>query len=323
MMLSRRTLFVLAVGLLSGLNVERAAAFQRALKSGPATLELRTAVDAVAVTDAVTVILTLDAGPGLEVAPPRLTASSAAWLLVEQRSPTSEPIAPDRVHWRQISLLAPVATGPQSWQFPPLRYRDHSTDGWQEIAWPPLEIPVAAPSTDAEKDGLRDITAIEAPALVPPRTLPVWLGISVVLIPIAVLIGLYLRRRTTLLTRPEPGRIALLHVQRLIGRRLPERGQPERFVTLLTLIVRRYLEKQYHLAARRQTTAELLHSVAGHGSLTASQRQFLESFLPRCDLIKFAGADAAADAAADEPNALAEAVQRFVAETDRSHPTTG
>ena len=299
--------------LLSG--TDGAGSFHRTLRSGPATLDLRTAgaADAVAITDTITVTLTLEAGPGLEVDPPRGMAPAPAWLLVEQRPPTSEAAAG---RWRQVSLIAPLLPGPQTWQPPALRYRDHTTAGWQDIAWPPVEIPVLAPPQDVDRDGLRDITAIEPLDPEPDHSAPRWLW---ALVPIAALvaIGFYLRTRALRSVPRAPARLALLHLCRLIARELPVKGRAERFVTILTLVLRRYLEQQYHLAARRQTTAELLQAAAGSPSLTPSQRRFLETFLPRCDQIKYAGSATTVQECA----ALAEDMRRFITESDRDAPS--
>ena len=69
---------------------------------------------------------------------------------------------------------------------------------------------------------------------------------------------------------------------------LPEHGRSERFITLLTTLLRRYLERQYAIPARRRTTPEFVQLLADFGTLSADDKQFLVRFLERCEAIKFA-----------------------------------
>jgi hypothetical protein len=70
--------------------------------------------------------------------------------------------------------------------------------------------------------------------------------------------------------------------------KLPEQGRSERFVTLLTILVRQYLERQYSLPARRRTTPEFLLQLVQVAALAPEEKQFLTSFLERSEHIKFA-----------------------------------
>jgi hypothetical protein len=62
----------------------------------------------------------------------------------------------------------------------------------------------------------------------------------------------------------------------------------ERYHTLLSGVVRRYLEARFRLPARRQTTAEFLEAMRRAPQLNAGQQELLRDFLERCDLGKFA-----------------------------------
>jgi hypothetical protein len=68
---------------------------------------------------------------------------------------------------------------------------------------------------------------------------------------------------------------------------LPGQGRSERFITLLTTLVRRFLERQLALPARRQTTPEFVRLVETSTALSAAQKQFLIGFLSSCDAVKF------------------------------------
>lgn len=67
------------------------------------------------------------------------------------------------------------------------------------------------------------------------------------------------------------------------------RESSEQAVALLTDIVRRFIERRYHLRAERQTTAEFLRDLDRESSpLPDAQCKFLRSFLESADMVKFA-----------------------------------
>ena len=72
-------------------------------------------------------------------------------------------------------------------------------------------------------------------------------------------------------------------------------------------LLRRYLEKRFQQPARRQTTREFIASLAEQPAL-AEERPWLEAFLTRCDILKFAPVDAAAE----ECKQLARDVREFL-----------
>jgi hypothetical protein len=92
-----------------------------------------------------------------------------------------------------------------------------------------------------------------------------------------------------------PDRWALAELDRIDGLGLPEAGDVERYHTLLSDVVRGYLERRYRLPASRQTTPEFLKAVAAAGLLTPARQAVLGGFLERCDLAKFARAGYSAD----------------------------
>lgn len=314
MIAPRRFLLLALAGLLG--PTPPAFAFHATQTSGPATLDLRadSPADALSLSDVLAVTLTVEGGPGLQVDVPRAGLPPAGWLLVEREPPTREKTAAG-VRWRQTFLVAPAAVGAKPWQFPTVRYYDRTTPEEQEAAWPPLTIRVLAPPDRPGKDSLRDVAVIEELPPGPPAAVPPWLWLTAITAIVGVLVGVavYWRTRPVRVNRLAPAALALRRCDRLLAFRLPEQGRHERFVTLLTLILRRYLERQFQAAGRRRTTGELLAALAADARLDEAQRRFLASFLARCDLIKFARA--ATTAAGCE--ALAREVRAFVAATAR------
>ena len=67
--------------------------------------------------------------------------------------------------------------------------------------------------------------------------------------------------------------------------------QPERFCTVVSEILRTYLEARFGLRAPERTTEEFLAEMQTSGSLDLRHKQVLADFLTRCDLVKFAQAN--------------------------------
>ncbi|MBI3191561.1 MAG: hypothetical protein HYZ36_02770 [Pedosphaera parvula] len=63
---------------------------------------------------------------------------------------------------------------------------------------------------------------------------------------------------------------------------------PKPFCTLVSDIIRVYLEERFTLLAPERTTEEFLQELQSSPLLTADQKQTLGEFLATCDLVKFA-----------------------------------
>jgi hypothetical protein len=85
----------------------------------------------------------------------------------------------------------------------------------------------------------------------------------------------------------------------------------ERYHTLLSDIVRRYLELRFQLHAPQQSTDEFLEAMRRSPRLTAEQEGLLRDFLRQCDLAKFARAGFSAE----ECQAAARVARTFVEQT--------
>ncbi len=275
--------------------------------------ELKVHVDAknseIALADLIEVSLTVEGDPDLLVKAPLELPSAAPWLLIERSEPTRESIGPRRIRWRLTYRFAPREPGKLVFAFPPVKFRTGAA-AEQSVAWEPIAFTVTTPGGE-----LRDITAVEqVPPLVPPDRS--WLigsaavGSGLFLIALRFVL-LRLFRRVTPRT---PAQLGLYEWERLVALKLPEQGRSERFVTLLTTLVRRYLERQYAIPARRQTTPEFLHGLADLASLSADEKRFLARFLERCEAVKFAGMPMPAD----ECSEWAQAAKHFLSLAGRA-----
>ena len=278
--------------------------------NGAARLEVRYDADGrkLALADLITVHLTIEGSADLEVyGAPLELPGSAKWVLVERSKPVRESIDLKRVRWQLTYRFGSHETGKEIlFAFPEVKFRDGDefTAAWTPIAFAvESQVGVADATKVKGVAGIEELPAIELPE---ESAWKWWLLAGLVPLALVALIGLYwLLRRV-----PERSatQLALYEWQRLIGMKLPEKGRSERFITLLTMLVRRYLERQFALPARRQTTPEFLHTLTSCAALTAPEKQFLTTFLQRCEAVKFAHEGMSAE----ECSQWAEATRRFL-----------
>lgn len=139
-------------------------------------------------------------------------------------------------------------------------------------------------------DTIRDITGIEElPPLPPTPPWPTWLVLAVAGSTLLLLATWIVRRflRRPALPLP-PDRWALVELDRLEALTLFEVSATEHFHTLLSDVVRRYVELRFDLHASRQTTAEFLELARRSPRVALPQQKLLGELFARCDLAKFA-----------------------------------
>lgn len=114
-------------------------------------------------------------------------------------------------------------------------------------------------------------------------------------IPVALVLGLILFFVTNkLLAQARKQRrisayaAAIKRLGKLEGRGLPEPEQADNWYVELSSIIRRYLEDRYSLRAPELTTEEFLKIARSSGVLSTEHRKLLQTFLTRCDRVKFA-----------------------------------
>lgn len=255
---------------------------------GAATLEIRHdgKGHAMALSDLIKVDLRVDGSEKLQVDPPK--ESPDGWTLVRRSTVKTERLKDSRVRWQLTQWYSPQTPGNKvAFQFPAVKYEDSEDE--QTVKFAPIEFSVTTQIASPDVALLRDKTQIEAlpPIAQPDASQWWWLGFSVPAVILAILFMAACRfwRRAPPATA---GQLALQEWQRLMELRLPEKGRSERFMTLLSLLVRLYLERQYALPARRRTTQEFLRQFVQVTSLTEEEKQFLTSFLKQSEHVKFA-----------------------------------
>ena len=118
-----------------------------------------------------------------------------------------------------------------------------------------------------------------------------------IILGVVAIIGLfnfffYLRKKEKFLSDEPvvktPFERAYEQLNQLKSRGLPLKGEFKIFYTILSDIVRKYIEDQFHIKAPEMTTEEFLCSLKKSVTLQEGQRLSLEKFLSSCDLVKFA-----------------------------------
>jgi hypothetical protein len=88
-------------------------------------------------------------------------------------------------------------------------------------------------------------------------------------------------------------------------------SDPYAYCSLISDVVREYLEERFDLHAPDRTTEEFLEEVRTTAVLHPDHKAVLEDFLSRCDLVKFARFEPTQE----ELKSLLEAALRFIDET--------
>jgi hypothetical protein len=296
---SGRLKWFLCGGLLLAL-VPAASGYEQTVTHGPLTarLEIKAQPESpttpagkveVALSGELLVTLTVEGPTPLEVAPGEPFTTSPGWKVRAAGTPAQTESGTSRSRWSQVFRLVPSQKDDVPLQVNPLRVRPAEAADWTELTWKPVPVRV---TTEVARADLAELRPGPPPEELPP--VPPWyrpfliagLGLAVVSLLVA---GWRLRRRGgPAAVRVTPEQWALQELGRIEEREPAEGGDAEHFHTLVSDVVRRYLELRFDLPASRRTTAEFLAAMRQAPLLTAEQQALLRRFLERCDLAKFA-----------------------------------
>jgi hypothetical protein len=172
-------------------------------------------------------------------------------------------------------------------------------------------MPAGGATQPADSVPLRDIPD---PVQIPTGWL--WFWILLGALAVAAIIWALARR----LKNPKPKLVPFIPPHRWARDRL--RGatelisDPYAFCSLVSDVLRQYLEQRFSLHAPDRTTEEFLEELRRSPALTEDHKGLLENFLRQCDLVKFARMEPA------EPDlrALLDAALKLVDETQELAP---
>jgi hypothetical protein len=192
-------------------------------------------------------------------------------------------------HYRAHLLAALYKTG--TFTFPALLIKLTAADG-KEIALSSTAVTIEIRSVLSDKN--QELKDLKKQADLPERRgWIIWLVIAAVLIAGAI-IWILLRRKRRRATPLSPEQVRNLmdlaeaDLRALLARGFPDSGGEKPFYVLLSEIARRILEAGYEIHTAERTTAEIVSSLNGKPEIESAAAGLIESFLFRCDAVKFA-----------------------------------
>jgi hypothetical protein len=176
-----------------------------------------------------------------------------------------------------------------------------------------LVLPVGGTNSAAAQD-IRDI---RDPIPLGPNL--VWLWITLAVAALAALAWWYSKRKKAPVVNPA----LLIPPHRRAKERLRAAhdliSDPYAFCSLVSDVIRLYLEERFNLHAPDRTTEEFLAELREGSQLNEDHKAVLENFLIKCDLVKFARVEPSEPELRD----LLESAERLVDETrEAAAPTT-
>jgi hypothetical protein len=249
--------------------------------------------------DRIQIDLDITMPQGYQAEIPKLAANSGDFSILDffpgpavsaagKSAPSPQPGTP--VHHQARIIVALYKTG--RFVFPAIPIKIKTADGKEISAKsPPVDIEIK--SVIADKN--QDLKGLKKQAEIPEPTR--WL-LWIILAASACLLGaiawyLWKRRRK----RPEPLTpaqtqnlldLAEADLRNLLARGLPESGNEKQYYVLLSEIAKKILEAGYGIHTAEQTTSEIMDSLNNLGVPDSENRTQIESFLLRCDVVKFA-----------------------------------
>jgi flagellin-like hook-associated protein FlgL len=192
-------------------------------------------------------------------------------------------------HKTQITI-AVYRTG--KFAFPAIPFRIKTADGRDIPAEsPPVDIEIRSVLTE-KNPNLKDLKKqAEIPEAV--KWL-LWISLIVSCGVLGALIWYFLRRRRTRPVALTPAQtrdlldVAESDLRQLLARGLPKSGDEKAYYVALSGIVKKILEAGYGIHTAEQTTSEIMESTRNKTDLGTETSIRIESFLTRCDVVKFA-----------------------------------
>jgi hypothetical protein len=159
-----------------------------------------------------------------------------------------------------------------------------------EVSSPPLRIEIQSVLTGADQN-LKDLKK-QAEIKEPVRWF-LWIALLAAACIVAFVVWkIWQRRRSQDYISAGPGRdpleAAAAELRNLLARGLPEQGREKEFYILLSAIIKRIIEIGCRIHTAEQTTSEIVDSLRRNHEYEPESLEPIESFLLRCDVVKFA-----------------------------------
>ena len=203
-------------------------------------------------------------------------------------------IAPMAIRYGQSLVVAPpqphqpaTNTTSSSATMQSLDAGNHQAPKWG--ATPPIVLPLHSITENSISDNISSkINNIWIrPSL---RTVAGYIAITIIIaiiITVAIKLLSHIKRKVRLM-RMSPRERALEELKELLSKKLIENHLLKDFYVELTMVVRRYIERQHHVRAPEQTTEEFLAVISSNTIFSPDVIKRLKEFLQAADLVKFA-----------------------------------
>lgn len=196
----------------------------------------------------------------------------------------------ENLHHRARIIAAFYKTG--SLAFPPVRINLKTRGGGEmAVSSPSVSITIRSvlPRKNQELKDLKKQADIQEPT-----RWALWIAIALACCILGVIAwSLWRRRRRRPLSLPsmpaqDPLDLAGSELRDLLRRGMPDRDTVKQFYVFLSEIVKRILESGYKIHTAEQTTSEIIDALRSCPALETENTAQIESFLIRCDVVKFA-----------------------------------
>jgi hypothetical protein len=156
-----------------------------------------------------------------------------------------------------------------------------------------------------------DIRPLKGPVEIPSTFGWLWWVLAVVLIAVAA--WFFWRKLRMKKTTPKSQVVIPPHrkAKDQLGMASELMSDPYKFCSLVSDVLRAYVEERFQLKAPERTTEEFMGELRSSTKLRPDHKSLLEDFLVRCDLVKFARFEPTVP----ELEALLDSAYRFVEET--------
>jgi hypothetical protein len=193
-------------------------------------------------------------------------------------------------HHQARITIAIYKTG--TFEFPSIPVKINTADGKEMVVKsPPVEIKIL--SVLSEKDPVLKDLKKQAEIPEPVRWL-LWIMLAASACLLCWIAWYFWRRRRRHPVALTPAQtqdlldIAETDLRNLLARGLPGSGEEKQFYVALSEIVKRILEAAYSIHTAEQTTSEIVDALSDRPAMDSGCREQIESFLIRCDVVKFA-----------------------------------
>jgi hypothetical protein len=167
------------------------------------------------------------------------------------------------------------------------------------------------PAQPAATNGVEDIRPLKGPVHIPSSY--GWLGWVLLALVAAAAAYFFWRKLKT--RKPSATAAVAVPPHRKAKDRLRAAGElmsdPYQFCSLVSDVLRTYVEERFNLHAPDRTTEEFMEELRTSQQLHVDHKSLLEDFLARCDLVKFARLEPTEP----ELRSLLDSALRFVDET--------